>query len=74
MKSTRYFTGVGEPLNLLVLAENKDGTLELGYKDPADETKTILKVGKCQISADKTPGTCEAPGGETPVVEKKTNK
>lgn len=57
MKKAFYNPGYGLPLmELFVLAENADGTLELG----TDE-KT-LKVGKCMVTLDGAIGTCTCDG------------
>lgn len=67
-----HFDAAQPPRTLLVLADNQDGTLELGRVDPADATKTILVVGKCPVSTDGKPGT--AVDSDPKTVSKKPNK
>ena len=51
------FNGGLQSLELQVLAENKDGTLELGRKAEGED-RTELVIGKCPVSAAPADGRC----------------
>lgn len=63
MKTALYHQEFRTPVELEVLAENQDGTVDLGREGK-------LVVGKCAVTEDSAPGSCTIQKQAAPVQEK----